>query len=330
MEAGSSDGKGRPTFARRVFAILAVLVAAGLAVRWVLVPDDFGRDGTFRASAPQEEAAREPVHQGVEVCGRCHADERARHDKDVHVGVPCEDCHGPGAGHVKAREAGEPADRGYIFRELAPANCLACHRRLMARPTLFPTITVKEHYALVGVRDMGTRCQECHDPHQPLFLDRPAFEARIHPLIHSCSDCHRSASTPSNPADPGVANRPRPEGHVAIFECRDCHADVVADASGKAHGSLDCRTCHPFHRDSDFSGRIYKNGSPQFCLMCHRDQPFKARDRMPLLASFEAHLDDVAQSEDDRAKRCADCHLDEAIHSVAGRPRGVVVPGGAR
>lgn len=320
MEAESSEGKGRPAYARRVFAILAVLVAAGLAVRWVLVPDDFGRDGTFRASAPEEEAAREPVLQGVDVCGRCHADERARHEKDVHAGVPCEVCHGPGAEHVKAREAGEPADRGHVFRELAQANCLACHGRLMARPTLFPTITVKEHYALVGVKDMGTACQECHDPHEPLYLDHPAFEARIHPLIHPCTDCHRE----------GVGNRPRPEGHVVTFECRDCHADLVADASGKAHGSLDCRTCHQFHRDSDFSGRIYKNGSPRFCLMCHHDHPFKTRDRMPLLASFEAHLQDVAMSDEDHGKRCADCHMDEAIHSVAGRPRGVVVPGGAR
>lgn len=329
MDAESRDGTGRPTYPRRVFAILAVLVAAGIAVRWVLVPGDFGRDGNFRASAPEDEAAREPVHQGVEVCGRCHPDERARHDKDVHVRVPCEDCHGPGAEHVKAREAGEPSEKGSVFRELAPANCLACHRRLMARPVLFPTITVTEHYAVVGVRDMGTRCQACHDPHQPLFLDHPAQQARIHPLIHPCTDCHRSAPT-AGPADSGVAGRPRPEGHVVTFECRDCHADVVADAAGKAHGPLDCRTCHQFHRDSDFSGRIYKNGSPRFCLMCHQDHPFKTRDRMPLLASFEAHLDDVALSEEDRGKRCADCHLEEAIHSVAGRTRGVVVPGGAR
>ncbi len=321
MEAESGDGKGWPTYLKRMFAILAVLVGAGLAVRWALVPEDFGRDGFFRGSAPEEEAAREPVHQGVEVCGRCHADERARHDKDVHVGVPCEDCHGAGAEHVRAREAGEPREKGYIFRELAPANCLACHRRLMARPTLFPTITVKEHYALVGVRDMGTPCQECHDPHQPLYLDRPAYEARMHPLIHPCGDCHREAD---------VAGKRRPPGHVVTFECRDCHADVVADASGKAHGSLDCRACHQFHRDSDFSGRIYKNESPQFCLMCHLDRPFKVRDRMPLLASFEAHLDDVALSEDDRAKRCADCHLDGAIHAVSGRTRGVVVGGGER
>ncbi len=316
-----SGGSGWPAYARRAFWILAVLAVVGLAVRHFLVPDDFGRDGYFRASAPEEEAAREPVHQGVEVCGRCHADERARHDKDVHVGVPCEDCHGAGAEHVKAREAGESADRGYIFRELAPANCLACHRRLMARPALFPTIRVKDHYAGVGVRDMGTPCQACHDPHQPLYLERPAHEARIHPLIHPCSDCHQDAD---------VSGRPRPAGHVATFECRDCHADVVADASGRAHGALDCRTCHQFHRDSDFSGRIYKNGSPRFCLMCHQDRPFKARDRMPLIASLEAHLEDVAASDEDRGKRCVDCHLDEAIHSVAGRARGVVVPEGAR
>ena len=321
MEAESADrNRWRwPAYARRAVAIPLVLLAAGLAVRTILVPEDFGTDGYFRASAPEDEAAREPVHQGVEACGRCHADERTRHDKDVHVRVPCEDCHGPGAEHARAREAREPPEKGYIFRELAQANCLACHRRLIARPALFPTVTVADHYALVGVRDPQTRCQECHDPHQPLFLDRPAFEARIHPLIHPCSDCHRDAQ---------IERRPRPKGHVVTFQCGDCHADMVADASNKAHGSLDCRTCHQFHRDSEFSGRIYKNGNPRFCLMCHQDHPFKVRDRMPLLASFEAHLDDVASSGEDRGKRCVDCHLDEAIHSVARRARAVVVPGG--
>jgi len=307
-------------YARRLFAILAVLIAVLLGVRWALVPASFGETGHYRGLAPGEEAAREPSLQGSAVCGECHDDEFARHEKDIHVSVACEDCHGPGAEHVAAREADAPPDQGVMFRELVQANCLACHRKLRARPMLFPTVDVAKHFALVGVKDPETPCQACHDPHAPLSLERDVATARIHPLIHPCRDCH---------ADDPVDGRPLPRGHVVTFQCKDCHADVVADFATRAHAALECRTCHLFQRDSDFSGRILKNGNPRFCLMCHLDRPFKAQDAMPLLASFEAHLDDVAESDADREKRCVDCHLAERIHRVSLGCAGVVsTPGG--
>jgi hypothetical protein len=259
------------------------------------------------------------VFQGKQVCGECHDDEFGRHEKDVHVSVQCEDCHGAGADHVKARRADAPVSEGQIFRALEQANCLACHRRLMARPKLFPTVDPVEHLAFVGVSDPSIPCQSCHNPHEPLFLERRVSESRIHPLIHPCSDCH---------AGEAVEERPLPEGHVVTFQCKDCHSDVVADARQKAHGALDCRTCHLFRKDSEFSGRIFKNGNPRFCLMCHGKQPFKDGKRIPLLASFEAHLADVATDEADRAKRCADCHVEDWIHAVKdrGANRNNVVP----
>jgi predicted CXXCH cytochrome family protein len=182
-------------------------------------------------------------------------------------------------------------------------------------------VDVAEHFALVGVTDKATRCQSCHNPHEPLFLDQPVSKARIHPLIHPCRDCH---------AERGIETKPLPDGHVVTFRCGDCHGDVVADAAGKAHGRLDCRTCHVFHKDSEFSGRILKNGNPRFCLMCHQDRPFVAGSRIPHIASLEAHVAEMASSDEDKAKRCADCHLDDAVHRRRAGAPNVVAPGGER
>lgn len=325
-DEGTTNGNGgkrtgilSQTYSRRLFAILALLLIAGLGARWALVPESFGELGHYRSVAPAEEAEREPLLQGKEVCAECHPDEFAKHEKDIHVSVQCEDCHGDGNAHVQARRAGLDPKQAPMFRELAQSNCLACHRRLAARPKLFPTVDVSEHFALVGVKEPGTKCQACHSPHEPLFLEMEVASARIHPLIHPCSDCH---------VEKAIKDKPLPEGHVATFQCKDCHADMVADFEEKSHAEFDCRTCHLFHKDSEFSGRIFKNGNPRFCLMCHKDQPFKDGDRIPLLESFESHLDDVAENEADQGKRCVDCHVNEMIHNVGKAQRGVVVTPG--
>lgn len=314
---GSAGVFSQP-YARRIFGLLAVLVAGGLTARWAVVPEGFGTDGHHRPQAPAEEAAREPVHMGKAVCGDCHDDKFEAHERDVHVNVPCEDCHGAGAAHVAARGEDRPLEEGPMFRELEQANCLACHRQLLARPKLFPTIDVPSHFAKVGVADPKTTCQSCHDPHQPLYLQRPVAEARIHPLIHPCSDCHHEA---------GIEAKELPAGHVVTFRCGDCHADVVADFEGKPHAKQGCPTCHIFHKDSDYAGRIHKNGDSRFCLLCHQDRPFKAKDGIPLIPSLEEHREDMGDGDEDAGKGCTDCHMEEAIHGLrAAHARGSVAP----
>lgn len=300
-----------PSYVKRILGLGGGVCVLAVVVRFLLIPEGFGSFGFYRDNAPKEEAEREPVYQGKKVCGKCHNTQLLQHDKDVHFRVECEDCHGAGLEHSKAREGGEQPNVGYIFRELIQANCLACHRPLIARPKLFPTVSVKDHYEMVGVADMGIPCQGCHDPHQPLFLQQPSYEARIHPLIHPCTDCHD---------DTYNETQPLPPGHIVTFKCADCHADLAKDAKTKSHKSFDCRICHQFHRDSEFSGRIYKNGDPRFCLMCHQNRPFKMRDKIPLINSLAEHLEEVASDETDKQKRCADCHLEGAIHKLQKTP----------
>ena len=38
--------------------------------------------------------------------------------------------------------------------------------------------------------DPETTCIECHSPHEPLFLLESVKQARIHPVIYECTDCH--------------------------------------------------------------------------------------------------------------------------------------------
>ena len=52
--------------------------------------------------------------------------------------------------------------------------------------------------------------------------------------------------------------------------------------------------------------------------MCHQEKPFK-NDKVPKIASFEAHKADVA-GDGDENKRCADCHLSKRIHRLPAKP----------
>jgi hypothetical protein len=167
----------------------------------------------------------------------------------------------------------------------------------------------------VNVRVPETECTACHDPHEPLYMDRDLHGARLHPLIHRCRDCHIGRT------DQGQA---RPAGHPAIFACDYCHAGIAADFAKRPHRAVGCTTCHIFFVESESAGRILRDADPRFCLLCHREADFRAEGGPPTIR-WPDHLDDVAQDEADRQKRCIDCHQDR-IH--LGPARGS--PGEAR
>jgi len=302
---GKRPGFLSTAYSRRLFGLLFVALAVAFGVRAALKPATYGQYGSYRGAAIEDERSRTPALQGKATCAKCHASEFDKHDKDVHLNVECESCHGPGKAHVQAREAKAPATQGKLFTELGPDQCLRCHRKTAARPALHPTIDRTEHYAFRGVNDPATPCQSCHSPHEPLFLERKVTDARMHPLIHPCADCHLDRET---------LKKPLPAGHVVTFQCQDCHKEIAKDAATKKHTGVDCSTCHIFRKDSDFSGRIFKNGNPRFCLMCHEKKPFKTQGKIPLIEGFKQHVEEMAADESEKTKRCADCHLEEKIH----------------
>ncbi len=288
----------RPSYRHtiRLFLLIGIVLAGALVVRHLLVPASFGELGHYRAAAIAEAGEPAPRHVGAAACADCHDVVAALRAKDAHASVQCETCHGPGAAHV---EAGGDAP---IRRPDGREACLVCHRLLLARPGDFAQVVPAAHYEFVGVADPETPCTACHDPHEPLYMDRDLRTARLHPLIHRCRDCH-----PGRPDE----TLPRPPDHPAIFRCDYCHGAIAADFADRPHRRMRCTACHVFIREGESAGRIVRDADPRFCLLCHRAAPFRGATAAPSI-EWPAHLDDVADP-GRRDLRCIDCHQDR-IH----------------
>jgi hypothetical protein len=322
---------------KRIFTLLIIAGVVAFFVRQLLLPDTFGNLGHYRAASLKDILNLEPIYQSKNACVPCHEDIYNIHEKDVHYGVQCENCHGPANIHiaetVKFLEQNHqrPAESGKYSKdalELVPKQlvkmpkeytlegCLYCHRKLVSRPGDFAQIDPKEHFKSLHVIDDSIRCVECHSPHEPLYLLNPVSEARIHPTIFECDRCHKK----------------RPEkdykevkNHPVIFECEDCHTAIVRDFKRREHGSLSCTTCHLYHPENETSGRIYKNGNRQFCLLCHEKKPFKDQRKGPNgLAQIESskHLEKMpgimrkdAHFIQNSKTACLECHYN-FIHDV--------------
>jgi hypothetical protein len=310
---------------KRVFALLIVAGITGFGIRQLLLPDTFGTIGYYRAGSLKDILKLKKIYQGKEACAPCH-DNFEILEKDVHYQGQCENCHGPGNVHiaqieeflkqnnVTPAESGKypkealetiPKELVKMPKEYTLEGCLYCHRKLESRPSDFAQVDPKEHYRDLHVVDDSTRCVECHNPHEPLFLLDPVSEARIHPTIFECEQCHKERPEKSYK---DAAN------HPVIFECEDCHAAIAQDFKKREHKSMRCTACHLFHRENEMSGRIFKNGNKQFCLLCHEKKPFKDQASLPQI-DVSKHLQEMPEAMRKDAKSimnsktaCLECH----------------------
>jgi len=266
------------------------------------MPADFGLHGHYRAGARDDAAkVHAPRYQGAASCLECHAEENATVGKDVHASVQCETCHGP-----SGRHADEPKT-AHLTVDKAAAACLTCHRRIMGRPGTFPQVVPAEHFKLVGAKD-GAACTSCHDAHQPIFLRQPLAQARLHPLVHRCRDCHL------NRTDETLQ---RPAAHPAIFDCSYCHSKLATDFRDRRHAAIACTSCHLFLRDSDFAGRIVRNTNPRFCLLCHGASDQRRDDAAAATIDWDEHRKTFDDTLDEKAP-CTGCHADTIHGELAG------------
>jgi hypothetical protein len=312
---------------KRAFALLIIAGLLGFAVRQLLLPATFGTIGHYRTASLKDILTQDPVYQSKAACVQCHEDNFNLHEKDVHYGVQCENCHGPANNHISEIAAFlkqnhlEPANSGKYSKDALKAvpnklvrmpkeytleGCLYCHRKLDSRPHDFAQIDPRDHFKSLHVTDNSIRCVECHNPHEPLYLLTAVSEARIHPTIYECEDCHKKRPEKS---------MKDAEKHPVIFECADCHTAIVQDFKKREHASMRCTGCHLYHPENETSGRIYKNGNKQFCLLCHEKKPFKDPKGVPQI-DVSKHLEKMpgimgkdANSIMSSKTACLECHF---------------------
>ena len=308
--------QNRSTHLVRGSALLAIGLAGYLTVRHELLPESFGELGHYRAAALAEIAENQPpLFQGRDMCYECHEDIVDLVRKDTHHSVNCEDCHGTAEGHETAYkhvalqmglDEEIPEEEAVMFKNKDRSLCLLCHRRLSARPNSFPQIDPDEHVAFLRKEGVTVDCVECHSPHEPMFLLTETSAAQKHTIIQECFHCHDPV--PETPIE-------EVEDHTPVFTCSDCHEALTEDFATRSHAAMSCGICHQFTKVSDTAGRIFKNGSVRFCLLCHEDKPFKDGEAVPLV-TWPDHLDAKGIEGDERDKTCAQCHW-EKIHTMS-------------
>jgi hypothetical protein len=135
--------------------VFAVIIAIFLILRYFFVPDTFGKYGPYRAAAMDDYLPLEIHYAGQQACLECHQDIEDLKSQDVHSGIHCETCHGPGQKHVVS---GEPAD---ILKPTGREFCGNCHAINAARKkNAVYQVDLAKH-------NIGKNCIECHNPHQP-------------------------------------------------------------------------------------------------------------------------------------------------------------------
>lgn len=139
----------------RLAIAFAIFISLFLLVRSLLVPDTFGEYGHYRGDALIDNAAPETHFAGQDACLDCHQDIEDQKLEDVHSGIRCEACHGPGGKHV------EDAEASSIIKPTSREFCAKCHTLNAARKlTTVNQIDITSH-------NIGKNCIECHNPHQP-------------------------------------------------------------------------------------------------------------------------------------------------------------------
>lgn len=143
-----------PSQLKSLLPLLVVFILIFLIARHFLVPESFGKYGHYRANAMDEIGAL-PIHYaGKEECAACHDKEAAQLSSDVHAGLSCEVCHGPGAKHADDPETNK------LIKPGTREDCGKCHNINPARRIeVIDQIDIKTHHL------EKENCIDCHNPH---------------------------------------------------------------------------------------------------------------------------------------------------------------------
>lgn len=129
------------------------------------------------------------------------------------TGIGCENCHGPGADHIK-----QPSSRMRIER--SSQSCGNCHSRQPLQEISLSEGFIRHHQqfnSLAQGKHRHLGCVDCHDPHKGVIAEQKANRATVHT---ACQTCHQTLAARQTQA-------PLHKG----LGCIDCHMpklDVIA------------------------------------------------------------------------------------------------------
>jgi hypothetical protein len=150
-----------PPQIKRLLPLFAAFIGLFLLVRHFLIPDTFGEYGFYRGASLQENADKALHYAGKSACAECHDDMAAFIASDLHAGLSCETCHGPGLDHANYADSigiSKPSGRDF---------CGTCHSFSPTRP--------KKAITMIDLTDHNVEydCIQCHNPHKPTELKEP-------------------------------------------------------------------------------------------------------------------------------------------------------------
>ncbi len=125
-----------------------------------------------------------------EVCGRCHAEEKAKYDSSVHgaavhrfadaKSATCADCH---TAHRIGKVKEDPA------RLLITQNCGNCHQEA------YKSYRATYHGQIVTLGYTNTaKCFDCHEHHDVRKPGDPASKVGDANRVATCKQCHKAAT----------------------------------------------------------------------------------------------------------------------------------------
>ena len=146
-----------PPQLKTLIPLFGAFIVLFLVARYFLVPDSFGKEGHYRFNSIAENKEKVMNYVGKEACADCHDDKALEIKSDVHAGLSCETCHGPGLAHIDSPESVK------LIKSDQRSFCGTCHSINLSRGKVIVQIELKEH-------NPDKKCIECHNPHQPWQL----------------------------------------------------------------------------------------------------------------------------------------------------------------
>jgi len=146
----------------RLLIVIGVVVVFLFLIRWLLIPQSFGRYGHYRGDNVGEQMDLPLVHMESFFCKDCHEVQYGDWQDNGHSLVNCEVCHGHWEihnGRVKTMTAVKNDD-----------TCMICHQKITGRPEDFSQIVSLALHMEDKEKpeESDLNCLSCHDAHVPL------------------------------------------------------------------------------------------------------------------------------------------------------------------